>query len=249
MKKQLSASILVIFALIQNAPAMAATVIETRESQDGDITTMTVEGTKARLQSGPETYLLVDLEKKKFLSVDLQSQQIIDLSILPQPDPALQPSQATDTPVKSSFIHRGAGPMVAGYQTEHYQIMANGHICADTYLAKDTLQTAGIQSFLEGFRSLYLAQKAAHHATGADYDPCEEAQDAAWSYYPERGLPMKTVAVDGNLRQEVVSLRANVHTDEGFFDLPAGLSTKTSNEADQPPQEEGHTPKSIDNTK
>lgn len=211
--------------LIFAAPVQSASVIETREGEAPEPSVMTVEGHLARMQNSPRQYVLVDTRKRSFLSVDLAAKHIIDMADMPQKpaDVTVQKQQ----PVRAALSRVGRGPLIAGFPTEHYQLLAAGKICSNTYLSKKALQAAGMQEFMRGFAAFSAQQKAAYRDLGADFDPCEDAEQVAMERYPELGMPLKTVDVDGFLRQEVVRIRTGVTPPERFFEAPAGLKTLT----------------------
>lgn len=211
-------TLLTVLALAGAASAAsAATVMETREP-GGGIAKMTVEGRYARMQSEEHNYVLIDLTQGKFYGVDLGARHIIDMSAPPPPDPNFKPEQRPA--VHAVLVDKGEGPIIAGFPTRHYQITAEGRICSDTFLSAQAMEEGDMRGFMEGFQRFYQQQKEAYVQAGADYDACEEAQDVAWDKYLEYGMPLKTVDLDGYMRQEVVALRTGVSVEKGYFDLP-----------------------------
>lgn len=224
MKKVSCLTVALLAAL--TASAQAATVIETREGgEDEGLSTMTVEGGKARMQSEPNNYVLVDTDKGSYLYVDLAAKLLVDMGTPPAP-PADAPKPPKPKPVQAELVHKGRGPIIAGFPTDHYQLMAEGRICSDTFLSKAALNEAGMKTFLEGFQKLYAKQKAGYRELGTEYAPCDDAQDVAMARYTTLGMAMRTVDVDGFLRQEIVSIR-KTKLAPGFFDVPKGFKEIT----------------------
>jgi hypothetical protein len=214
---------LLIAGLLASMPSYAATVIETRESDDPAPSVMTVEGHQARMQTSAQQYVLVDTRERRYLAVDLAAGHIIDMaSAPPKAESAGQPRR----PVPTDLVHVGRGPLTAGFPTEHYRLVAAGRICSNTFLSKAALEAAGMKEFMGGFREFLAEQKAAYAEAGADYEPCEEAHQVAVERYLD-GMPLKTMDTDDFLRQEVVRICTDVPVARNFFVPPTGLRAMT----------------------
>lgn len=212
--------------LVSNA-SLGAAVIEMREA-DGSVSTMTVEGLKARQQVGEQQYIIMDMAAEKFWSVDQTARHIIDMSAAPEAEVSANAPVQARPQAQAELVRQGKGPLIAGFPTEHYQIVTpSGRICSDTYLSLPALRAAGMSDFMRAFSAFNLKQKAQYQAAGADYEPCEDAHGTAMARYPELGMPLRTVDTDGFLRQEVVRIQAEAPLPKRHFDLPEGFKTLT----------------------
>jgi hypothetical protein len=205
--------------------AQAATVIESAAGPNRVPSLLTVQDGKAKLQSDPANYLLIDPAAGQFLYVVTEKKQVVDMNSLAPSGP---PRAATMTlPPKIKLTHKGKGPKIAGYATQHYQLFANGALCLNTYLSPEAMKHGALQDFHDGFARMQTTQKQAQRTTGMRFSPCEDAQDTLAARYGELGLPMRTLDVNGTLRQEVVNIETGVTVAGNLYQLPEGYSRIT----------------------
>ena len=141
MKTTALIGILLLLAL----PATAGTLI-TATSADGASRQIMIEGDKARINE-PDSgnYGLVDLQTGMLYSVDVGRKVIMEFN------PDMMGSDDSPLPADVQLKAVGAGPEIAGYATEVYQLSAGGQLCATHYLSKDALKEKDLQRFVEAF--------------------------------------------------------------------------------------------------
>ncbi|TCS35141.1 hypothetical protein EDC30_11156 [Paucimonas lemoignei] len=214
-------------ALLMNA-ATAATVIRMEAGPNGARSLMTVEKGKARMQSEPQNYILIDPSADQYLYILPEARQTVTMNSKP-PIEAAQPVKAAK-PATVKLVNKGTGPKIAGFATQRYQLFANGKLCLNTYLSREALQRGELKDFLAGFHQLHAKQKQQYRAIGTQYAPCDDAQETLMGRYAELGLAMRTVDADGSLRQEVVSMETGIKVNDDTFQVPEGFKQLTHEE-------------------
>lgn len=217
-----------LFAAPLGMHAQAATVIASEAGPAHVKSLMTIDSGKARMQTEPENYILIDAAAGQYLYVAQESEQIVNMTSAPPMSSGR--SKYVPSPVPAKLVNKGAGPKIAGYATQHYQLFANGVLCLNTYLSRAAMARGRLQEFLAGFSRLQIKQKQDYRAAGTQYPPCEDAQETLMARYPQLGLAMRTVGADGQLMQEVVSIKTGVTVSNNFFAPPPGFKHLTHEE-------------------
>jgi hypothetical protein len=212
-----------------SAGAHAATVIESVAGPARVRSLMTVENGKAKLQTDPANYLLIDPGSEQFLYVIPEKKQIVDMNAAPPVDPA-RAAKMSSPPPKVKLVRNGAGPKIAGYSTEGYQLIANGTLCLNTFLSLEASKRGEMADFQAGFARMQAKQKQANRAAGMRFGPCEDAQDTLAARYAELGLPMRTTDPNGGLLQEVVRIETGVTVAGNLYQVPEGFGRITHEE-------------------
>ncbi len=215
-------------ATLFGAATHAATIIESEAGPARFKSLMTVENGKAKMQSDPVNYILIDPSGGQFLYILQEKKQIVDMNAALPADPGR--STATAAPSKVKLVRKGAGPKIAGFPTRRYQLFANGALCLNTYLSPEAMARSGLKEFHADFARMQARQKQAGRAAGMQYTPCEDAQDVLAARYPELGLAMRTVDAAGQLRQEIVNIETGAPVAASLYLLPQGFSRVTHEE-------------------
>src|SRR3569833_32393 len=179
------------------APLSAGTLIDGKDETGGSHRIM-IEGEWARMEYGedaPPEYLLLNLKNHKAFAVDRVRKRAVDLSDAPDQAPP------RDRAAAASFKKKGAGPVIAGYATEHYVLRAGKTVCGDHYVAAKTLPLSDISSFIAAMR--------------------------AYAEYARFGLPLRVTDEQGNLVHEVNAIRVNVKFPAGTFNIPTTYTMTT----------------------
>jgi hypothetical protein len=213
-------------AILFASGAHAATVIESVAGPARVPSLMTVENGKAKLQTDPANYLLIDPSGGQFLYIIPQKKQIVDMNAAPPADAARAPKMSA-MPAKVKLVRNGPGPKIAGYSTEGYQLFANGMLCLSTFLSPEAMKRGELTDFQAGFARMQTKQKEANRAAGMRFGPCEDAQDTLMTRYPELGLPMRTMDPNGGLLQEVVRIETGAKVADNLYQLPEGFGRIT----------------------
>ncbi len=199
------------------AQAQSGVLIEMIE-REGARVTLTLQGSQARIESLGEPWMLIDWSRNTFHVVDEQERQIIDLSqMVGRPAPALSPEA-----VGARLVARGAGPQVAGYPTERHAVMVGATHCEDVYASPRLMQEAGLQPLGEALLQMERVFGADEALLGVPDDPCTQANRALGSALYALGFPMRVVAADGLVENEVVRVERGAELPGDHFDLPQG---------------------------
>lgn len=218
----------ILAAALISTTAGAATVIESESGAARIKSRMTVENAKARMQSEPVNYILIEPSAGQYLYVVEEKRQVVNMNAVPPADPNRSVVMSLSPKVK--LVHKGKGPKIAGYATQRYQLYANGELCVTTYLSRDAMTRGQLKEFHADFYKMQVKQKQDLRTAGVRYAPCDDAQETLSARYPELGLAMRTVDADGQLRQEVVSVKTGVLVSSGFFQQPQGYRQLTHDE-------------------
>ncbi|MBI1891369.1 MAG: hypothetical protein HYS18_12035 [Burkholderiales bacterium] len=225
MRNGFSFSLSVLAAALLSATANAATVIEMESGPARIKSVMTVENGKARLQSELANYSLIDPGAGQYLYVSQERKQVVKMSDSPPVD--LDRRVSVPTSNKTKLVRKGAGPKIAGYSTQLYQLFTNGALCLNTYLSREAMMRGQLKEFHSAFYRMQKKQKQDAQAAGAEISPCDDAQEVLMARYPELGLAMRTVDPNGQVRQEVVSIKTDVVVDNNYFQAPLGFKQLT----------------------
>lgn len=226
-------AVLATLVALSSAPATAATVVETRDAA-GQTSTMTVQGPRARIQMGPQRYVLIDTAEGSYYAVDVRRRVVMNMGQVPEHVTDLPRSEAAAREAEVEFRHVGSGPRIAGYPTEHYRLYADGRLCQQSYLSRAALDAAEMAEFLQGFHRFSKRQQERYRALGVAAEPCEQAEQVAAARHPQLGMPMKIVA-NGQIRQEVLRLRTGVDVPAQQLEAPAGFRLIAPHQAAQQP--------------
>ena len=208
------------------APALAATLIEGRD-EGGESHRIMIEGDWARLEYGegePAEYLLLNLKNHQAYAVDRDQRQVVEMNDPPgQAHPGEHPAQKS-----VSFKKKGAGPKLAGYATERYELSAGGERCGEHFVAPQTLQSADLKRFIDAMLAFSQGQAA------GDEDPlreaCTAAEDVADAQYRELGLPLRVTDGEGKVVHEIEKISAVDGFPAGSFDIPADYAVTNPRE-------------------
>ncbi len=223
MRNRIQLPLCTIAAALLCASAHAATVIEV-QSGPGQKSVMTIERGAARLQSEFSNYSLINPSAGQYLYVSQGSKQLVKIYDFSPADLAGKPPMP---PSGAKLVPKGAGPDIAGYPTQHYQLFAGEALCQDTYLSREAMERGQLQEFHAAFFRMQLKQTRDAKAAGANVSACDGAEELLMARYPELGLAMRTVYPDGQIRQEVMSIKTGVTVANGFFQPPPGLKQTT----------------------
>lgn len=249
MQNRIPLALCALAAALSMTTAHAATVIESVSGPDRTPSLLTVENGKGKQQTDPVNYMLIEPGANRFLYITPPNKQIVDLNAAPPANPKPAWAAAVSRPTKVRLAHKGAGPKVAGYPTQRYQLYANGALCLTTYLSRDAMVRGGLQDFHADFARMSARQKQMQRKGGMEFGPCEDAQDTLATRYPELGLPMRTVDAGGQLRQEVKEIEIGRKVADNLFELPQGFSTITHEEFLRQMEGAGNSPQAPEKAK
>jgi hypothetical protein len=203
--------IFLLVAIIFFRPAFSATLIESQESGAG-IQKTWVDGTQLRVETEDSAqYMLMDFSQHKLYLVHPENSQVMDMSKIVAGFGADSQDQLIS---RHTVLHLGKGPVIAGYQTEHYRINVNGEKCFDSFTSTQAVDDFALQAFIDGMKEMFpkndlLMQKE---------DPCSKAEKIL--DYKQIGLPLKISKKNSGKTYVVIKLEKNASVPEGGFTVP-----------------------------
>lgn len=235
---------LVLALLSINLTVQAATQIQHKTLQKGiqgqhtKQQTVLMEGDYAHMSSNrnADFYMLMNHKEGKIYNINVKQNKAIAIEIdakTPPPMPAhmAQPPQQTDQPEpKTEFTKKGAGPKIAGYDTVHYQVMADGQLCSNEYLAPEALKVAHVKDFLNAMFTMSISRRKLMPFGMMAKDPCFVAHTNAQLETLDIGIPMRSVDKNGNVMQEILEIKTDVEVAADMFTLPKGIEVQTEAE-------------------
>lgn len=207
-----------------HAASYAAVLLETKTPDDANLGRIWFEGSNLRVDFSGGGYLLIDTKANKRYMVNDAEKQVMEMPVASTQEFAsmLADRGGKRELAKITIERQGKGPSIAGYDTEHYVVKADGKKCSDEYLAKDVLKNADVKQLMQTMQSLNEGEDA---SAIASLGPCVvQAEQALEKQYETLGLPLRSVDADGTITSEVVSIKTGVAAPKGAFTLPAGYT-------------------------
>jgi hypothetical protein len=197
----------------------AATLIESKDRQ-GTLTKMWIEGSMMRVDINNESsYMLFDVKNKKMYAVDPEKREAMDMSHLFNED---RKNVLGRPEYKFKFDMMGKGPVIAGYNTLHFQSSANGMKCADEYLSKKAFDDIASLEIFEALSKMAESAQSGMRMGMGTQDPCESLDENAMGNYKKHGYPLKMVEKDGSVDSEVIRISLDVAKPKKDFQVPGG---------------------------
>lgn len=206
----------------------AATLIQTKAGPQQTPQSVLLDGKHVRIGEPEQKqgYMLMLLEQNKRYMINTKQKQIIEMPVSPPQAPDNMPKAPPEMPgmpkapvIKSQLEHKGSGPKIAGYATEHYQITANGKICGSEYVSAEATKLAHVADFM---KNLLASSGKPALPFLQQMPPCVQARMSVNDELMQHGLSMRSVDASGAVSNEVVSIDTNAKVEAGAFDLPAG---------------------------
>lgn len=217
----------------------AATLVE-RQDMQGKIEKLTVSEDFARVDTERKgLYTLIDLKKNKMFLIHTEKKEIVERNLHVPSDSTLPEGMQLppETPVKDAkLVEKEEGPEIAGYATKHYQITADGEICADSYLSASAAEVAYLKGFLKVMEDMSMPPKEMITRMPA----CTQAQLKMKAEFFEKGLPLRSVSEDGSVTYEIKSIKTDVDVPADTFELPVGYKVMTEEDMQKKMQEMMH---------
>lgn len=223
--KLVAGSLLVAVSMMMTVPPLVAGVVIESVNKHQQHSKVSIEETRARIDSGAaDDYLLMDLASGKTYTVNRLEGVVIDL------ESAVATSEHITNAIKDrmmpqvELLRQGNGPMVNGYPTIHYRVMINGSIhCSDEYLSPKAIENPDIKRFVaamargsEGTDNIIMA------SLFGERQMCEAAADIIDDEYAVKGLPMRSVDLEGMVAHEITRIRTPVIFTVEEMTIPAG---------------------------
>jgi hypothetical protein len=226
LKKQYIAIAIVTAYSSVTLAGQTATIIKNKSSL-GFYQDITITKEFARIDTGKNRYMLVNLNEKKMYAVDNDKKVVINFSEEPkaqQKPPIKNPEHKVETKV----IKKGDGPKIAGYTTVEYQILANGKVCSNEFVSADALNIEHVKEFALSMKAMTDDKRKT--APKFMQAPCMMAKSEAENQFMELGLPIRTVSKDGKILREITEINTKVSIKDDVFLMPKGYAKTTPQE-------------------
>ncbi len=231
------------------ASAHAAVVIETTTAnpQGSQKQKVIIDDKNARIEAGADNqqFMLVSFGDKKSYMINIKQKQALDMTP-PAAPPAdflkhLQSQQPQNVPdAKVELVKKGDGPEIAGYTTTHYQIIANGTVCSNEFLADKALQNPHIKAFADYMQSMKEdRKKAMGDFAPKSPEPCVQAAEKLGEQVMKLGLSMRSTDHENKVRQEVLSIKTDEKVEHAQFKVPEGFEIMTPQQMFQRAMQQG----------
>jgi hypothetical protein len=207
-------------------PVWAATLVERQDAQ-GKTEKLTVSEDYARVDTSRQGfYTLIDFKQDKMFLVHAKKKEIVERSLKPVSPPA--PPEGMPLPPEKpvgdvQLVEKGEGPEIAGYTTTHYQITADGEVCADSYLSASAAEVTHLKGFLKVMEEMAMPPKDMITRMPA----CAQAQFKLKADFFDKGLPLRSVNKEGKVTYEITSIKTDVDVPTDTFKLPDGYEVMT----------------------
>ena len=191
--------------------AYSATLIESEEPNAG-IQKTWIEGAKLRVApEGEDQYMLMNFNDRTMHIVHPGKMQVIDMTNIVATHN--KDEAKTDSSVYT-VQHTGQGPIIAGYQTEHYTVSLDGKKCFESFTSTKAVQEMGLNHFIAGMNDMFPRENSMDEGT----NPCLNAENAL--DYGKIGLPLRLVEENGEVIYSITLLKKGVDVPEDGFALP-----------------------------
>ncbi len=190
-----------------------------------------LDASHARMQAGAAgQYMLLDFSNGKMMMINTQQKQAIDMSSMPKMPKGMgkPPNQAEPAAIKAELVKVGNGPEIAGYATDHYQVKAEGKVCSNEFISADALQVEHVEKFMQSMHK--MAQERRQAMSNMPFfkqDPCAKAAEQTAGEMLKQGMLMRSQDTNGQLRNEIVSIKTDVPASAADFSVPADFEVLT----------------------
>ncbi len=202
--------------------SVAATVVEL--SGGNQMNKLMSNGSIARIGTGDGEYVLIDYKTKSVRMVMPQDRQVMDMG-------KGMPVMGGKVPdIKINLKSKGAGPVIAGYKTEMYEWAANGSSCGTIFGSRDALKTGGMKPLFDALRVMLEKQRSAMGGYASMMSTCQQASLKMGDFIKKIGIPMRIVKANGQVENEVKSIKTGVKLPKGTFSAPSSYRTVSMND-------------------
>ncbi len=203
----------------------AALMMETRDA-DGELSRIYIEGNKARIEiPGEKAYMVMDVQQRSMKMVSHSERTVMDMSDMFK-DKSQNQKGSSNQRVDTYTQSKGLGPKIAGYETEEYEIKANGQYCGSAFISVEALKQADLKRFAAMLEKMGNAAKSnVDDMLGGQMQsfmsPCEIAGEQQIDRLMSIGMPMRIIDENRQLDTEVTRIDKNAKLPARAFDIPA----------------------------
>jgi len=196
-------------------PAAGAVMIQSKESEAGVQKTW-IEGNRLRVETEDvRQYMLLDFDKRTMYLVNQDRETVVDMS-------GLASAQGSGDAAKSEsgfqVVKKGAGPVIAGFASDHYVVRIGETTCMEAYTSTDAVTNLKLQGFIRGMIDMFPNAGTLVR----DDDPCRFAETAL--QYEEIGIPLR-ITKNGAENYNVIRIEQEASLPEHGFNIPNGYKT------------------------
>lgn len=199
-------------------------MIESRDAQ-GKLTKIYLQNDKARIEMpANEGYVVMDVGNKTMHVVLHQKRMVMDMSnlIRGKTSKSGQASSYVDSYLKS----RGQGPKIAGYETEHQEVYADGQYCGSVFVSIRAMNELNLKRHAHALQTMGdQIEQNFSKLTGMNMnsmvDKCTQAEKNLLDKMMDIGFPLKSIDQNRRLESLVTRLLRNTKLPENAFVIPA----------------------------
>jgi len=213
-----------LYTLFFPTVSIAAAMIESSTGK-GDISRIYIEGDKARIEMPrQEGYMVMDVKNKTMKVVMHDQRSVMDMSDLFKGNDK-NSQQSSQTKTDSNIKPKGSGPKIAGFNTEEYEIFANGKYCGSVFVSARALSDIGLKKFAKAFEK--MAHQAQQKMTGMFgdqmnqfIDPCVQANKKLADQVESIGFPLKSIDKNRRIDSVVTKIKRKTQLPANAFLIP-----------------------------
>ena len=208
------------FLLFSSSISMAGTVIEIKNNNE--IITVLTDGKQARMNMGGSDYVIVDYKNSNVKTVDREKRQVKLFYI----DNMSKTGNVSK--IQASIKNLGAGPSIAGYQTQKFAYAVNGKACGVIHGSKAAYQHKDVKAMFNAIKTMMQQQLALLGGFASMVDACTLADIEMSNYVATIGAPMR-IEKKGSVDTEVRSIKFDVALPADTFVIPESYKTVATN--------------------
>lgn len=199
--------------MVFTSDLLAVSLIETKREEGQD--TIYVDGDRMLITGmGEDIRMIMDLDEKKMFMVNSKNKSAMDMSEATWKALKATGEKKPPPKVDARLEKVGAGPEIAGYDTTHYKIYVDGHLCAEKWTSLEALKDSGFDEIWDEHGD-FLASAS----IDADAHPCELGE---YQVFRDDKYGVALKETDYNCEtDEVLRIEHDVDVDRSLFEIPA----------------------------
>ena len=206
-------------ALLFPVLTSAANLIAIRDA-DGSVNRIYFEGNKMHSEMpGNQGYMVLDIDKKTMKVVIHEQRAVMDMSsYLKDSGNTQSAGRYVDTYTKS----KGLGPKIIGYETEEYEIYADGKYCGSAFVSVRAVRDLNLQKFARAMEAMTTQIQQRIAGLTPHMDPCNHTDRELSRKIIDIGFPLKSIDERRRPESEVIKISKNARLPAHAFVIPAG---------------------------
>ena len=202
-------------ALLLASTSQADTVIEFKN--ENNKSQFLTNGKMARINTrGQDDYMLVDFSNNTIYAITPETKQIVNISNSLPSISGIEPPRIT-----LKLIPEGAGPVIVGYNTNKYQLSANGEYCGSIFASREALKGTSIESMFDTMKTMADNHRRSLGGFAAVIPLCQMARMELAEKLADIGAPMRTLDKQGRIESEITMIIKNAAVEAHNYALPS----------------------------